>query len=144
MLPDELNTFIACKDPPDKESALKSALPPEDPTVRNLNNYFPVVLTLILIRCFKKKGASAHKEKQPSQAGEDQPGSSPAWIQNQQNCHPVFTHLEDNNTHIRILLVDFDFSVIRLIGKLSGLGYHTLENNWMLDFLTKRPDRLCC
>ncbi len=58
--------------------------------------------------------------------------------------HSVFTHLENNNTYIRMLFVDFSSAVstispMKLIGKLSTLGLSTTLCNWILDFLTNRP-----
>ncbi len=46
--------------------------------------------------------------------------------------HSVFTHLENNNTYIRMLYVDFSsafntVSPMKLISKLSTLEYHSLH-----------------
>ncbi len=82
-----------------------------------------------------------------------QPGPSPVFIQNQQfhrGCHfhcPPLTHLEYNNTYIRMLFVDFTsvfniISCMNLIGKLITLGLSTTLCNWILDFLTHRPQRI--
>ncbi len=218
-LPDELNTFYARFDHLNKESAVKSTLPPEDlplsvstadvrrtlltvnmskatgpdnipvrvlitcanqlvdvitdifnislsqesvptcfktPTivpvpkksaVSSLNNYHPVALTSILMKCFEKLVLQHIKNNIPdslephqfafriSRSTEDAITSA---------LHSVFTHLENNNTYIRMLFVDFSsafntISPMKLIGKLSTLGLSTTLCNWILDFLTNRP-----
>ncbi len=56
--------------------------------------------------------------------------------------HSVFTHLEKSNTYIRMLFVDFSsasISPMRLTRKLNTLGISTTLCNWILDFLTNRP-----
>ncbi|KAK1795852.1 hypothetical protein P4O66_008965 [Electrophorus voltai] len=54
------------------------------------------------------------------------------------------THLEKKGTYVRMLFIDFSsaFNTIvpqHLIGKLSLLGLNTSLCNWILDFLTGRP-----
>ncbi|KAK1803223.1 hypothetical protein P4O66_021227 [Electrophorus voltai] len=58
--------------------------------------------------------------------------------------HLALTHLDKNGTYLRMLFIDFSsaFSTIvprHLIGKLSLLGLNTSLCNWILDFLTGRP-----
>ena len=58
--------------------------------------------------------------------------------------HLTLTHHEKKDTYVRMLFIDFSstFNTIipqHLIGKLSLLGLNTSLNNWILDFLTERP-----
>ncbi|KAI3360698.1 hypothetical protein L3Q82_012843 [Scortum barcoo] len=58
--------------------------------------------------------------------------------------HLSLTHLEEKNTHVRMLFLDFSsaFNTIipqHLVGKLGLLGFSTPLCNWLLDFLTERP-----
>ncbi|KAK3513811.1 hypothetical protein QTP70_028861 [Hemibagrus guttatus] len=54
------------------------------------------------------------------------------------------THLDNKDTYVRMLFIDFSsaFNTIipqHLIEKLSLLGLNTSLCNWILDFLTRRP-----
>ncbi|KAK3539814.1 hypothetical protein QTP70_013300 [Hemibagrus guttatus] len=58
--------------------------------------------------------------------------------------HLSLTHLDNKDTHVRMLFIDFSsaFNTIipqHLIEKLSLLGLNTSLCNWILDFLTGRP-----
>ncbi|KAL0149199.1 hypothetical protein M9458_055433 [Cirrhinus mrigala] len=58
--------------------------------------------------------------------------------------HLTLTHLDKRDTYVRMLFIDFSsaFNTIipqKLIVKLSGLGINTTLCNWILDFLTERP-----
>lgn len=58
--------------------------------------------------------------------------------------HYVLQQLEDPNTYARLLFLDYSsaFNTIRpmtVIEKLAGLGIPTPTRNWILDFLTDRP-----
>ncbi len=60
------------------------------------------------------------------------------------NLHSALTHLETKDPHVRMLFVDFSsaFNTIipqQLILKLVQLGLNTSLCNWLLDFLTGRP-----
>ncbi|KAK3569867.1 hypothetical protein QTP86_006742 [Hemibagrus guttatus] len=59
----------------------------------------------------------------------------------------VLTHLDNNNTHAHVLFVDFSFAfntVIpsKLTTKLGDLGINTSLHNWIMDFLTNRPQHV--
>ena len=61
--------------------------------------------------------------------------------------HLSLEHLEKNNTHMRMLFLDFSsaFNTIipqNLVDKLAPLGLNTPLCNWLLDFLTDRPQSL--
>ncbi|KAK3535060.1 hypothetical protein QTP70_002590 [Hemibagrus guttatus] len=58
--------------------------------------------------------------------------------------HLSLTHLDNKNTYVRMLFIDFSssFNTIipqHLIEKLSLLGLNTSLCSWILDFLTRRP-----
>ncbi|KAK3538855.1 hypothetical protein QTP86_018097, partial [Hemibagrus guttatus] len=60
------------------------------------------------------------------------------------NLHLSLTHLDNKDTYVRMLFIDFSsaFNTIipqHLIEKLSLLGLNTSLCNWILDFLTGRP-----
>ncbi|XP_034044636.1 sodium-independent sulfate anion transporter-like [Thalassophryne amazonica] len=58
--------------------------------------------------------------------------------------HPALTHLDKKDSYVRMLFIDFSsaFNTItpqQLICKLDKLGLSTSLCNWLLDFLTQRP-----
>ncbi|KAI4904352.1 hypothetical protein NFI96_032396 [Prochilodus magdalenae] len=58
--------------------------------------------------------------------------------------HLALTHLDNRDTYVGMLFIDFSsaFNTIipqHLIGKLNLLGLNTSLSNWILDFLTGRP-----
>ncbi len=61
--------------------------------------------------------------------------------------HLALTHLENKDSYVRMLLIDFSsaFNTIpqQLINKLSLLGLTNSLCNWILDFLTRRPVSSC-
>ncbi len=78
----------------------------------------------------------------------------PLQFAHHQNCstddeisstlHLALTHLENKDSYVRMLFIDFSsaFNTIipqQLINKLSLLGLNNSLCNWILDFLTGRP-----
>ena len=58
--------------------------------------------------------------------------------------HSALTHLDTKDSYVRMLVLDFSsaFNTIilqQLIQKLDCLGLNTSLCNWLLDFLTGRP-----
>ena len=56
----------------------------------------------------------------------------------------ALSHLEKGNTYVRMLFIDYSsaFNTIvpaKLVPKLRILGLNTSLSNWILDFLTGRP-----
>ncbi|KAL0151258.1 hypothetical protein M9458_053449 [Cirrhinus mrigala] len=95
---------------------------PKKSSVTCLNDYRPVALTPIIMKCFER-------------STEDAISSA---------LHLTLTHLDKRDTYVRMLFIDFSsaFNTIipqKLIVKLSGLGINTTLCNWILDFLTERP-----
>ncbi len=63
---------------------------------------------------------------------------------NSSTLHLALTHLENKDSYVRMLFIDFSsaFNTIipqQLINKLSLLGLNNSLCNWILDFLTGRP-----
>ena len=61
--------------------------------------------------------------------------------------HSVLTHLDNKNAYARMLFVDFSsaFNTViptKLMTKLGDLGINTSMCNWILDFLTDRPQNV--
>ncbi|KAK2905566.1 hypothetical protein Q8A73_009509 [Channa argus] len=61
--------------------------------------------------------------------------------------HSVLTHLDNKNTYARMLFVDFSsaFKTVipsKLIAKLVDLGINISLCNWIMDFLTNRPQQV--
>ncbi|KAK3534614.1 hypothetical protein QTP86_016761, partial [Hemibagrus guttatus] len=137
---------------------------PKKSTVSCLNDYRPVALTPIVMKCFERL-VMKHIETQLP------PSLEPlqfAFCLNRSTddainttLHLSLTHLDNKdtyvvgeafglsgafNTYVQMLFIDFSsaFNTIisqHLIEKLSLLGLNTSLCNWILDFLTGRPQR---
>ncbi|KAK1795791.1 hypothetical protein P4O66_008944, partial [Electrophorus voltai] len=120
---------------------------PKKPTVSCLNDYRPFALTSIIMKCFKRLIMRHIKTQLP-------PSLDPLQFAYRSNrstddaisttLHLALTHLDKKGTYVRMLFIDFSsaFNTIvpqHLIGKLSLLGLNTSLCNWILDFLTGRP-----
>ena len=62
----------------------------------------------------------------------------------QSPLHTALIHLDKSNTYVRLLFIDYSssFNTIvpsKLIIKLEALGLNAALCNWVLDFLTGRP-----
>ncbi len=111
------------------------------------NDYRPVALTPILMKCFERLVMQHIKSVPP-------PSLDPFQFAYRSNrstddaiataLHPALTHLDKTDTYVRLLFIDFSsaFNTIipqQLILKLVQLGLNTSLCNWLLDFLTGRP-----
>ncbi|KAI5614992.1 gastrula zinc finger protein XlCGF28.1-like [Silurus asotus] len=120
---------------------------PKKSTVSCLNDYRPVALTPIMMKCFKRLVMRHIKTQLP-------PSLDPMQFAYRPNrstdnaisttLHLTLTHLDNKNSYVRMLFIDFSsaFNTIipqHLIEKLSLLGLNTSLCNWILDFLTGRP-----
>ncbi|KAK3508016.1 hypothetical protein QTP70_010145 [Hemibagrus guttatus] len=120
---------------------------PKKSTVSCLNDYRPIALTPIVMKCFKRL-VMRHIKTQLS------PSLDPLQFAYRLNrstdnaitttLHLSLTHLDNKDTYVRMLFIDFSsaFNTIipqHLIEKLSLLGLNTSVCNWVLDFLTGRP-----
>uniref|UniRef100_A0A3B1KLM0 Reverse transcriptase domain-containing protein n=1 Tax=Astyanax mexicanus TaxID=7994 RepID=A0A3B1KLM0_ASTMX len=86
----------------------------------------------------------------PHSPGEEPLSMTPAEVRrtlrriNPRKVHTALTHLEQKDSYVRMLFVDFTsaFNTMipqTLITKLSSLGLSSSLCNWVLDFLTNRP-----
>ncbi|KAK3548885.1 hypothetical protein QTP70_021251 [Hemibagrus guttatus] len=120
---------------------------PKKYPVSCLNDYHPVALTPIIMKCFEKFVMRQIKDLLP-------PSLDPMQFVYRPNrstdnaisttLHLSLSHLENKDTYVRMLFIDFSsaFNTIipqHLTKKLSLLGINTSLCNWILDFLTGRP-----
>ncbi|KAF7646089.1 hypothetical protein LDENG_00193790 [Lucifuga dentata] len=120
---------------------------PKKSTITCLNDYRPVALTPIMMKCFERLIKQHMVSKLPS-------GFDPCQFAYRPNrstedaissaLHLSLQHLEERNTFVRMLFVDFSsaFNTIipqHLVSKLAPLGFSTTLCNWILDFLSERP-----
>ncbi|KAK3574354.1 hypothetical protein QTP86_005145 [Hemibagrus guttatus] len=120
---------------------------PKKSTVSCLNDYRPVALTPIVMKCFERLVMRHIKTQLP-------PSLDPLQFAYRPNhstddaitttLHLSLTHLDNKDTYVRMLFIDFSsaFNTIipqHLIEKLSLLGLNTSLCNCILDFLTGRP-----
>ncbi|KAI4876751.1 hypothetical protein NFI96_007079, partial [Prochilodus magdalenae] len=120
---------------------------PKKSSVSCLNDYRPIALTPIIMKCFERLVMRHIKTLlppsldplqfayRPNRSGDDAISTT---------LHLALTHLDNRDTYVRMLFIDFSsaFNTIipqHLIGKLNLLGLNTSLSNWILDFLTGRP-----
>ncbi|KAL0175804.1 hypothetical protein M9458_028134 [Cirrhinus mrigala] len=111
------------------------------------NDYRPVALTPILMKCFERLVMQHIKSVLP-------PSLDPFQFAYRPNrstddaistaLHSALTHLDKKDSYVRMLFIDFSsaFNTIipqQLTQKLVQLGLNTSLCNWLLDFLTGRP-----
>ncbi|KAI4894209.1 hypothetical protein NFI96_027345, partial [Prochilodus magdalenae] len=131
---------------------LASRPPPSSPSLRKsvvtcLNDYRPVALTPIVMKCFERIVMSHIQETIPDNLDPLQF----AYRQNRSTddavntaIHTALTHLEGKDTYVRMLFIDYRsaFNTViptKLAGKLLTLGLTPTLCNWVLNFLTDRP-----
>ena len=115
-----------------------------------LNDYRPVALTPIIMKCFERLVLAHLKDCLP-------PTLDPHQFAYRRNrstedavctvLHSALTHLDNNNTYVRMLFVDFSsaFNTVipsKLTTKLGDLDINTSLCNWIMDFLTNRPQHV--
>ncbi|KAI3360890.1 hypothetical protein L3Q82_012903, partial [Scortum barcoo] len=173
----ELNDFYACFDKDNKDMIIKpkpsddhqtltlsptdTAVPacfkttsivpvPKHSSPTCLNDYRPVALTPIVMKCFEWL-VLAHLKTclpptlDPHQFAYRSNRSTEDAVSTALHC--VLSHLENKNTYARMLFVDFSsaFNTVipsKLITKLVDLGISTPLRYWIMDFLTNRPQHV--
>ncbi|KAI3371788.1 hypothetical protein L3Q82_024342 [Scortum barcoo] len=120
---------------------------PKTSTVTGLNDYRPVALTPIVMKCFERLVMAHIKDcvdvtVDPHQYAYRKNRSTEDAISSV--VHTALTHLENKDSYVRLLFVDFTsaFNTIipqTLVQKLTTLGLSSTLCNWVLDFLTDRP-----
>lgn len=111
------------------------------------NDYRPVALTSVLMKCFERLVLQHIRSSLP-------PSLDPYQFAYRSNrstedavstaLHSALTHLDKKDSYVRLLFIDFSsaFNTIipqQLIQKLLRLGLNASLCNWLLDFLTGRP-----
>ena len=120
---------------------------PKHSTAVSLNDFRPVALTPTIMKCFERLVLAHLKTCLP-------PTLDPFQFAYRKNrstedaistaLHSALSHLDNNNSYVRMLFIDFSsaFNTVipsKLITKLSHLGINTSLCNWILDFLSNRP-----
>ncbi len=119
---------------------------PKTSTVSCLNDYRPVALTPILMKCFERLVMDQIKKEIDFSIDPHQ------YAYKRNRCtadaisyvvHMALNHLENRDSHVRLLFLDFSsaFNTIipqTLVHKLEALGLSPALCNWVLDFLTNR------
>ncbi|KAI4905306.1 hypothetical protein NFI96_022731, partial [Prochilodus magdalenae] len=112
-----------------------------------LNDYRPVALTPIIMKCFERVVLSHIQSSIPNTTDPLQY----AYRSNRSTSdaiaaalHVSLSHLENKDSYVRILFIDYSsaFNTVvphRLTYKLSSLGLHPTLCDWLLSFLTGRP-----
>ncbi|KAK1804795.1 hypothetical protein P4O66_003640 [Electrophorus voltai] len=147
VLTDIFNISLSCTVVPTCFKTTTIIPVPKKPMVSCLNHYCPVTLTSIIMKCFERLVMRHIKTQLP-------PSLDPLQFAYHSNrstddaisttLHLALTHLDKKGTYVRMLFIDFssafDTTVPQhLIGKLSLLGLNTSLCNWILDFLSGRP-----
>ncbi len=115
-----------------------------------LNDYRPISLTLNVMKCLEWLVLEHLKKCFPPILDPHQFAYRSTRSTEDAVCtvlHSVLTHLNNNNTYVRMLFVDFSsaFNIVipsKLTTKLGDLGVNTSLCNWIMDFLTNRPQHV--
>ncbi|KAK1794450.1 hypothetical protein P4O66_011319, partial [Electrophorus voltai] len=121
---------------------------PKKPRPSDLNDYGPVALTLVMMKCFEKLVRDFITSSLPA-------SMDPlhfAYCDNRSTddaiahlLHTTLTHLDEGRgNYVKMLFVDYSsvFNTIipsLLTTKLEDLGLHTSLCDWISNFLTDRP-----
>ncbi len=120
---------------------------PKKSPVSCLNDYRLIALIPIIMKCFERLVMHNIKTSLPNTLDPLQFAYRPNRSMDEaisSTLHLALTHLENKDSYVRMLLIDFSsaFNTIipqQLINKLSLLGLNNSLCNWILDFLTGRP-----
>ncbi len=120
---------------------------PKKSPVSCLNDYRPIALTPIMMKCFERLVMHNIKTSLPDTLDPLQFAYRPNRSTDDaisSTLHLALTHLENKDSYVRMLFIDFSsaFNTIipqQLINKLHLLGLNNSLCNWILDFLTGRP-----
>jgi len=120
---------------------------PKKTVVESMNDYRPVALTPLIMKCFERLVLTHIKDTvnitvDPHQYAYRRNRSVSDAVSTV--VHSALTHLENRDSYVRLLFLDFTsaFNTIipqSLINKLVLLGLRPSLCNWVLDFLTNRP-----
>ncbi len=147
VLTDIFNTSLSQPVIPTCLKSTKIIPVPKKSPVSCLNDYRPIALTPIIMKCLERLVMHNIKTSlpntldplpfayRPNRSTDDAISST---------LHLSLTHLENKDSYVRMLFIVFSsaFNTIipqQLINKLRLLGLNNSLCNWILDFLTGRP-----
>ena len=109
-----------------------------------LNEYCPVALTSVAMKSIERLAMAHINYIIPGTLDPLKITYHPNRSTHSITLHTDLSHLNKRNTYMRMLFIDYSlvFNTIvpsKLITKLRILGLNTSLCNWMLDFLTGRP-----
>uniref|UniRef100_A0A3B5QBX0 Reverse transcriptase domain-containing protein n=1 Tax=Xiphophorus maculatus TaxID=8083 RepID=A0A3B5QBX0_XIPMA len=120
---------------------------PKKRSITSLNDYRPVALTPVIMKCFERILLRYIRDFIPANLDSLQF----AYRANRSTedavsitLHTALTHLQHPNTYVRMLFVDFSsaFNTVipdKLVLKLLEVGLPASLCHWIRDFLTNRP-----
>jgi gmma-aminobutyric acid receptor subunit gamma/cGMP-dependent protein kinase 2 len=120
---------------------------PKKAKVTNLNNYRPIALTFVIMKCFER----LVKDHITSNLPDILDPLQFAYHSNRSTddtiaitLHTALTYLDKRNNYVRLLFIDYSsaFNIIvpsKLVIKPETLGLDPALCNWILDFLMGRP-----
>ncbi len=147
VLTDIFNTSLSqAVDPTNLKSTTIIPVSKKSP-VSCLNDYRPIALTPIMMKCFERLVMQKIKNSLPNTLDPLQFAYRPNRSTDDaisSTLNLALTHLENKDSYVRMLFIDFSsaFNTIipqQLINKLNLLGLNNSLCNWILDFLTGRP-----
>ncbi|CDQ96003.1 unnamed protein product, partial [Oncorhynchus mykiss] len=114
------------------------------PKKAKLNDYLPVALTSVIMKCFERLVKDHITSNLPDTLDPLQFAYRPNRSTDDAistTLHTALTHLDKRNTCVRMLFIDYSsaFNTIvpsKLFIKLETLGFDSALCNWVLDFLT--------
>ena len=118
---------------------------PKKATVTELNDYRPVTLTSVIMKCFERLVKDQITSTLPTTLDALQFAYRPNRSTDDAIAlHTALSHLDKRNTYVRMLFINNSsaFNTIvpsKLIIKLEALGLNPALCNWVLDFLPGHP-----
>ncbi len=120
---------------------------PKKTNATTMNDLRPVALTAAAMKCLEKLVLTHINSVVPHTVDPYQFAYRPNRSVDDAVAlalHSILQHLDSNNTYALLLFLDYSsaFNTIRplkLTAKLADLGVPTPSRNWILDFLTDRP-----
>ena len=121
-------------------------LPKKSPA-SSLNDYRPIALTPIMMKCFERLVKAHITSSLPSTLDPFQFAYRPKRSTDDAIAtalHRSLAHLENKNSSVQMLFIDlgsvFNTVILQhLVNKLGEIGVSSPLCNWLLDFLTDRP-----
>ena len=120
---------------------------PKKANVTELNDNHPVALTSVIMKCFERLVKDHITSTLPASLDPLRFAYRPNRSTDDIiaiTLHTALSHLDKNNNYVRMLFIDYNSAIntivpSKLIIKLEALGLNPALCNWVLDFLTGRP-----